>query len=125
MRDFNSNITFFQPFYFLFFFLSVIFVLEDDNLIGLKSLFQSPAMVLQLFCISSLIYLQEQMYKVLRTMLPTKQRESMLYYKNVEEMIFMEEYEESNQEFQIINNNSNLSQQLNKQIKTRELVAIN
>lgn len=32
-------------------------------------------------------------------MLPTKSRESMLYYKNVEEMIFMEEYEDSQQEF--------------------------
>ena len=28
----------------------------------------------------------------------------MLFYKYVEEMIFMEEYEDNNQEFQIINN---------------------
>lgn len=50
------------------------------------------------------VFLQETVYKVLRQMLPTKSRESMLYYKNVEEMIFMEEYEDSQQEFQIINN---------------------
>lgn len=37
-------------------------------------------------------------------MIPSKQRESMLFYKNVEEMIFMEEYEDNNQEFQISNN---------------------
>jgi len=29
-------------------------------------------------------------------MLPTKNRESLLFYKFVEEMIFMEEYEDSN-----------------------------
>jgi hypothetical protein len=37
-------------------------------------------------------------------MIPSKQRDSMLFYKYVEEMIFMEEYEDNNQEFQIINN---------------------
>lgn len=46
MRDNNSNISFFQPFYYLCFFLSIIFVLEDDNLIGLRSLFQAPGMIL-------------------------------------------------------------------------------
>jgi hypothetical protein len=32
----------------------------------------------------------------MRMMLPTKNRESLLFYKFVEEMIFMEEYEDSN-----------------------------
>ena len=39
-------------------------------------------------------------------MVPSKQRDSMLFYKNVEEMIFMEEYEDNNQEFLILNNTS-------------------
>jgi hypothetical protein len=74
-------------------------VLEDDSLVGLSSLFQSPAMILQLVMVGLVLYLQQVVYKVMRTMLPTKARESMLYYKNVEDMIFMEEYEDCSQEF--------------------------
>lgn len=66
---------------------------------GLSSLFQSPAMILQLVMVGLVLYLQQVVYKVMRTMLPTKARESMLYYKNVEDMIFMEEYEDCSQEF--------------------------
>jgi hypothetical protein len=36
--------------------------------------------------------------------LPTRFRESLRYYKNVEEMLFMEEYEDSDQEFTIAKN---------------------
>jgi len=124
MRDNNSNISFFQPFYYLCFFLSIIFVLEDDSLVGLSSLFQAPTMILQLVLITLLIFLQETVYKVFRNMIPSKQRDSMFFYKYVEEMIFMEEFEDNNQEFQIINNTAQTNQLL-KQIKTRELVAIN
>lgn len=74
-------------------------MLEDDSLVGLSSLFQSPAMILQLVMVGLVLYLQQVVYKVMRTMLPTKARESMLYYKNVEDMIFMEEYEDCSQEF--------------------------
>jgi len=56
-------------------------------------------MILQLVMIALIIFLQETIYKVMRNMLPTKARESMLFYKFIEEMIFMEEYEDSNQEF--------------------------
>lgn len=96
MRDHSSNIEFFQPFYYLCFFLSIVFILEDDNLIGLKSLFTSPAMVLQLVMIALTIWLSENIYSFMRNYLPTKAREQMLFYKNVEEIIFMEEYEDSN-----------------------------
>ena len=96
MRDHNSNIEFFQPFYYLCFFLAVTFVLDDDNLVGLKSLFTSPAMILQLVMIALIIWLSETYYQVIRNMFPTKYREQMLFYKNVEEIIFMEEYEDSN-----------------------------
>jgi hypothetical protein len=71
-----------------------------------------------------IILLLEHVFKLVRMLLPTKQRESMLYYKNVEEMIFMEEYEDQGQEFQIVNNTAQ-NQQLRKQLRTRELVAIN
>jgi hypothetical protein len=33
--------------------------------------------------------------------LPSRFRDSLRYYKNVEEMLFMEEYEDSDQEFTI------------------------
>lgn len=56
-------------------------------------------MILQLVMVGLVLYLQQVVYKVMRTMLPTKARESMLYYKNVEDMIFMEEYEDCSQEF--------------------------
>jgi hypothetical protein len=124
MRDHTSNIEFFQPFYYLCFFLSIVFILEDDNLIGLKSLFTSPAMVLQLVMIALTIWLSENIYSFMRNYLPTNAREQMLFYKNVEEIIFMEEYEDSNQEF-TIQKNSPQTVNLFKQVKTRELAAIN
>ena len=106
------------------FFLSVIFVLEDDSLIGLRSLVQTPAMLFQLLAVCLVIYLQQVLYMVARVWLPSKARESMLFYKNVEEVIYMEEYEDTNHEFQISNNLAQ-NQLLSKQIKTRELAAIN
>ena len=124
MRDNDISITFFQTFYYLAFFISVIFVLEDDNLIGLRSVFQSPAMLLQLLMFCLLIILQERIFKVIRYMIPSKARDALFFYKNVEEMIFMEEYEDSKQEFNLQDSTS-LMLNLHKQIKTRELVAIN
>ena len=46
--------------------------------------------------IALIIWLSETNYQVIRNILPTKYREQMLFYKNVEEIIFMEEYEDSN-----------------------------
>ncbi len=53
-------------------------------------------MILQLVMIALIIWLSETYYQVIRNMFPTKYREQMLFYKNVEEIIFMEEYEDSN-----------------------------
>jgi len=45
--------------------------------------------------------------------LPSRFRDSLRYYKNVEEMLFMEEYEDSDQEF-TIGKNTGLAQPLAK-----------
>jgi hypothetical protein len=52
-------------------------------------------MLLELIFIALILYVQEPLYKFMRMMLPTKFRESLRFYKNVEEMLFMEEYEDS------------------------------
>jgi hypothetical protein len=59
------------------------------------NVFTTPATLLELIFILLLIYLQEPIYKFMRMMLPTQFRESLRFYKNVEEMLFMEEYEDS------------------------------
>jgi hypothetical protein len=58
-------------------------------------------MVLELIFIILVLYLQEPIYKFARMTLPSRFRDSLRYYKNVEEMLFMEEYEDSDQEFTI------------------------
>jgi len=76
--------------------LSLLFVLQDEDLLGLKSVFLSPTVLLQLLFVTLVVFLQEAIYKVMRTMLPTQQRDSTEFYKHVEEIIFMEEFEDSN-----------------------------
>ena len=113
MRDNDGHIIFFQPLYIIFFLLSVIFILQDENLVGVRSLFVCPSMVLELVFIILVLYVQEPFYKFARITLPTRFRESLRYYKNVEEMLFMEEYEDSDQEF-TIGKNTGLAQPLAK-----------
>lgn len=58
-------------------------------------------MLLQLLMLCLLVILQERIFKVIRYMVPSKARDSLFFYKNVEEMIFMEEYEDNKQEFSL------------------------
>jgi hypothetical protein len=95
MRDNDGFIIFFQPVYFVFFILSALFILQDEDLVGVVSLFTCPAMLLEIIFVALILYLQESVYKFMRMMLPTRFGESLRFYQNVEEMLFMEEYEDS------------------------------
>jgi len=124
MRDNDGHIIFFQPVYFIFLLSSVLFILQDENLVEVNQLFTCPSMLLQIIFIALIFYLQEPVYKFMRMMLPTRSRESLKFYKNVEEMLFMEEYEDSDQEFSITKNVGEASN-IVKKSKSRQLLTIN
>ena len=87
---------------YIFFFLSMITVLEDDNLIGVKALFRCPYTAAFIIFLFLFVALKHFILLVRAVVLPWnfKQAER---YQEIEDRIFMEEYEDPDKQFSIQN----------------------
>ena len=95
-RSIKSNVMIFTVSNYLFFLFSLITVLEDENLSGFSALFRSGHAI---FCmIFLLLYctLKQFIRLVIEITLPWNYRIEMRY-KTIEDLIFMEEYENPEQ----------------------------
>ena len=87
---------------YIFFFLSMITVLEDDNLVGVKALFRCPYTAAFIIFLFLFVALKHFILLVRAVVLPWNFKQSMRY-QEIEDRIFMEEYEDPDKQFSIQN----------------------
>lgn len=81
--------------------LMLAFIFEDQDLVGIKELVSTPSMILTFFFTVGLLEFKHRCSQVVRMLLPTSGRASMEFYEKIEDRIFLEEYEDPDQEFYI------------------------
>ena len=102
--------------------LCLITVLEDKNLVGITQLFYSPHVWAYLTFVLLFVTLKHTLMTVYQVMSPWNY-EMIKCYRDIEDRIFMEEYEDADQEFSIKNLSSYID--VVKILDTNSLVSIN
>ena len=87
---------------YIFFFLSMITVLEDDQLVGVNALFGCPYSAAFIIFLFLFVALKHFMLLVRVVVLPWNFKQSQRY-QEIEDRIFMEEYEDPDKQFSIQN----------------------
>ena len=99
-RSLKSNVAVIELFNYLFAFIALLTVLEDTNLDGFSSAIRSPHVIACAIFIMLYAQLKQFVRLVYEIVLPwNRQRE--MRYKAIEDKIFMEEYENPEQQFSI------------------------
>mmetsp|Transcript_47141 Transcript_47141/g.62414 ORF Transcript_47141/g.62414 Transcript_47141/m.62414 type:complete len:103 (-) Transcript_47141:2026-2334(-) len=78
---------------YIFFFLSMITVLEDDQLVGVKALFRCPYSAAFIIFLFLFVALKHFILLVRAVVLPWNFKQASRY-QEIEDRIFMEEYED-------------------------------
>lgn len=87
---------------YFFFFLSMITVLEDDQLVGVKALFRCPYYAAFIIFLFLFVALKHFILLVRAVVLPWNFKQSQRY-QEIEDRIYMEEYEDPDKQFSIQN----------------------
>jgi predicted DNA-binding protein YlxM (UPF0122 family) len=122
VRAVRSSIIIFAASNYFFFFLSLITILEDENLTGIYALSRCPhalAFIIFLFLCVTLKYV----VLLVRAVVFPWNYKKMQRYQEIEDRIFMEEYEDPEQEFSIQNLDSYI--ELVKILDINNLFSIN
>ena len=85
---------------FMIFFTSLAFALEDENMAGLNSLFNSPNSVGCMIFFVLVLYFKQQC-RLIYCYTISKESKQLQRYQNIEEKLFMEEFEDPDQVFEI------------------------
>ena len=100
VRAVSNSIQIFNLSNFLFFLLSLAFVLEDEYLAGVQMLFSSANTMVFLAFAALVLGLQIYIKLVIQVVLPYNLK-NLKQYTEIEDRLFMEEYEDPEQEFSI------------------------
>mmetsp|Transcript_34051 Transcript_34051/g.44942 ORF Transcript_34051/g.44942 Transcript_34051/m.44942 type:complete len:246 (-) Transcript_34051:3574-4311(-) len=121
-RSIKSNILLIELLNYLFAMMALIMVLEDPDLAGLKSAISSPHVIACVIFIFLYGQLKQFIRLVYEIVLPwNRQRE--MRYKAIEDKIFMEEYENPEQQFSITS--LEIYAQVAKSLEANSIFSIN
>ena len=98
----KSNIMVFLASNYIFFIFSLITILEDEQLLGFKTLISAPHLMLSILFLFLLVSVKTFIRLVRDIVLPWNRRIEMRY-QYIEDRIFMEEYEDPEMQFSIAN----------------------
>lgn len=81
--------------------LGIIFILDDEYLIGLKQFTGSPIALIYLLFVCLFCMLRNQVFDVFRKLSWLTTRKRFDFYVDIEDRLFLEEYEDPNHEFNL------------------------
>ncbi|CDW78012.1 adenylate and guanylate cyclase catalytic domain containing protein [Stylonychia lemnae] len=111
-------------------FFGMIFMLEDENLIGVQQYFYSPSALLYTLFVLLFCSLRNYLIDTLTKTDVIRNNESYKFYESIEDLLFLEEFEDPDQEFNLAQYQSEytriqkIKQQRQMQMVNRNLMKI-
>ena len=81
--------------------IGLLFVFDDDHLIGLRQLLQTPNLLLTLFFQLMIMVIKNELLNVTKRIIMKSSNKLLNWYEDVENRLSFEEYEDPNQTFTV------------------------